>query len=166
MSAPEFSHVVPLDRIGEGGRDERFVADEAQRAALARRFGWVAVERLDGEARLRKVAGGVAAVGHVSARIMQSCTVTNEPVAEDIDAPFDLRFVDALREADDEVELADDDLDTLPIEGGAIDIGEAAAQTVALAADPFPRAPGAGSGDASAGPSGHPFADLKGLLDR
>ena len=31
----------------------------------------------------------------------------------------------------------------MPLEGGAIDLGEAAAETMALALDPFPRAAGA-----------------------
>ncbi|MEO5866096.1 MAG: DUF177 domain-containing protein, partial [Sphingomonas sp.] len=41
------------------------------------------------------------------------------------------------------VELGEDALDTVPHDGSAIDLGEVAAETMALALDPYPRAPGA-----------------------
>ena len=65
------------------------------------------------------------------------------------------------------MELSADALDTLPIENGAIDLGEAAAETLALALDPFPRSPGADAALAEAGVLGEseagPFAALADL---
>ncbi len=40
----------------------------------------------------------------------------------------------------EEVELAGTDLDVLPLEGDALDLGEAVAQSLGLALDPYPRA--------------------------
>jgi hypothetical protein len=56
-----------------------------------------------------------------------------------------VRFVDESADTGegDEIELDADSLDTIPYEGGAIDLGEAAAETMALALDPFPRGPNA-----------------------
>jgi hypothetical protein len=61
----------------------------------------------------------------------------------------------------------------VPIEGGSIDLGEAVAETMALALDPYPRAPGAEAALRAAGvltedearPAGK-LAGLKDLLDR
>ncbi|HEX7850952.1 MAG TPA: DUF177 domain-containing protein, partial [Sphingomonas sp.] len=55
----------------------------------------------------------------------------------------DLRFVPEIEAGQDEVELADSDVDVLPYEGDAIDLGEVAAETMALALDSFPRGPNA-----------------------
>jgi uncharacterized metal-binding protein YceD (DUF177 family) len=80
--------------------------------------------------------------------------------------PVALLYVESLGEAE-EVELAADALDTVEIEGGAIDLGEAAAETMALALDPFPRAPGAAEALEAAGviseEDAGPFAKLAGL---
>ncbi|MBN9990995.1 hypothetical protein JND45_16805, partial [Listeria monocytogenes] len=64
-------------------------------------------------------------------------------------------------------------LDTMPYDGAAIDLGEAAAETMALALDPFPRGPNAAAALRAAGviseeeakPAGA-LAGLKGLLAR
>ena len=69
------------------------------------------------------------------------------------------------------MELAEGELDIVPYEGGAIDLGEAAAQTLVLALDPWPRAPDADVALRAAGVlregeegPGNAFAKLKGLL--
>lgn len=165
MTDFEFSRRIPLDTIGAGGRDEDFAATSEECAALAKRFDWLAVDRLSGTARLTRVAGGVHAVGRLSARIVQACAATGEPVPENIDESFDLRFVEQLDTSDaDEIELDEGDLDTLPIENGAIDLGEEAAQTLALAADPYPRCAESNDVNVSSGPANGAFAGLKGLL--
>lgn len=165
---PEFSRPFALDTIGAGGRAVAIAADAAERAALARRFGWRAIERLGAEAVLTERAGGVDAAGRLDAAIIQSCVVTGEPLAATIRTRFSLRFLPPELIGDgEEVELGGDDLDVLPFDGGAIDLGEAAAQTLALAADPFPRGPHADAALREAGALGEgeagPFAALKGL---
>lgn len=168
----EFSRVVALDTIGAGGRDVAIDADSAERGALARRFGWVRIDRLSAAATLTARAGGVDATGRLSAAIVQPCVVTGEGVPAAIAEDFALRFVAAAHAAPDgdEVELGDADLDVLPIEGGGIDLGEAVAQTLALAANPWPRSANADTALREAGVLGEgeagPFAALKDLLKR
>lgn len=167
---PEFSRTERLDVIGEAPRHVRIEADEGERAALARRFALVAVERLEGDFTLRRSAAGIEAEGRVLAAVVQACSITDAPLTATVDEPFALRFVQANDHAEDEVELGEDALDTVEIEGGAIDLGEAAAETMALALDPFPRAPGAEQALRDAGvvseEEAGPFGALAALRDR
>ena len=92
--------------------------------------------------------------------------MTGDPIDAMIDEPVALRFV-AASAGEDEVELSDDALDTIEIDGAEIDLGEAAAETMALALDPFPRGPGAAAALRAAGVIGEdeagPFGALAGL---
>jgi len=140
---PEFSRPERVDTIGDRERPVTIEADAAERAALAKRFGLLAVESLSAALALHREASGIVVRGRVRGRVRQACVVTDEPVEAEIDEPLALRFVtDGAPEAE-EVELGAEDLDTVPLEGGAIDLGEAVAETLALGLDPFPRAPGA-----------------------
>jgi uncharacterized metal-binding protein YceD (DUF177 family) len=137
---PEFSRPERLDTIGTASREVTIDATSDERAALAARFGLIAIDRLTATLDIKREAGGIVVRGQVRASVTQACVVTDDPVPTEIDEPLALRFVDDTPAAE-EVELAADDLDTVPIEGGAIDLGEAAAETMALALDPYPRAP-------------------------
>ncbi|MEH3122778.1 MAG: DUF177 domain-containing protein [Sphingomonas phyllosphaerae] len=141
----EFSRVERLDTIGGEDRQVTIEADEAERLALARRFGLVALDRLTATFAIRRDAGAVIARGHVSAAVVQSCTVTGNPLPARVEEDVALRFVEAITATDgeEEVELSGEALDTIEIEGGGIDLGETAAETMALALDPFPRSPDA-----------------------
>ena len=140
--SPEFSRPERVDTIGEAPRTVRIEADADERRRLAGRFGLVAIERLAADLTLRRDAAGVIAEGRVAAAVTQACSVTSDPIAASVDEPVTLRFVEPSEHAE-EIELADDSLDTVEIEGGAIDLGEAAAETMALALDPYPRSPAA-----------------------
>jgi len=147
----EFSRRERLDTIGERDRTVAIIADAAERAGVAKRFGLVSIERLEATLAIRREAGGVLAHGRVSGDVVQACSVTDEPLPVTIDEAVSLRFVEEFVGEADEVELSEDVLDTMPIEGGAIDLGEAAAETLALALDPFPRGPNAAAALAAAG---------------
>ena len=167
----EFPRPERLDAIGEGERRIEIAADEAERTALAARFDLVAVERLGGVLTVRRDAAGVAVRGRVTGAVIQACSVTDEPIPVTIDEPVALLFVEQMGETE-EVELGEDALDTVEIEGSAIDLGEVAAETMALALDPFPRGPNAAAALKAAGviseeeakPLG-PFAGLKARLE-
>jgi uncharacterized metal-binding protein YceD (DUF177 family) len=139
---PEFPHPVRVDTIGDGDRIETVEADAAQRAALAERFGLIAIERLAGSFTLRRESGGILVTGRVTAVATQACSITGEPLPARVDEETQLRFVDDPT-AGEEIELDDGAIDVLPLEGGAIDLGEVAAETLVLALDPFPRGPNA-----------------------
>ncbi|MBN8839269.1 MAG: DUF177 domain-containing protein [Sphingomonadales bacterium] len=169
MSAPEFPRPERLDMIGEAPRTVTINADADERRRLAGRFGLLAIERLDATFAIRRYAAGIVADGRVSAAVTQACTVTGDPLPATIDEKVTLRFVQP-GSSDEEIELGEDALDTIEIEGGAIDLGEAAAETMALALDPYPRGPRAAAalreaGITDEGPSG-PFGALAALKDK
>lgn len=169
MTGPEFARPERLDAIGAGERSVSIAADAEERRLLAGRFGMIAIERLAGTFTLRREAAGIRVRGHVTAALTQPCSVTGDPLPATVDEPVDLMFV-AEGEQGDEVELSDDSIDTVFHDGGAIDLGEVAAETMALALDPFPRGPGAdaalkAAGVLSEGEAG-PFGALAGLLKK
>lgn len=172
--AYEFSRPRRLDTIGEGSVTVGIEADAEERRKLAGRFGLRSLDRLEASFTLRRDAAGVIANGMLNADAVQACTATGDPVPATIAESFDIRF---LPESDgdlgDEVELDSGDMDTMFYSGAAIDLGEAAAETLALALDPYPRAPGAAAALRDAGvqsedeakPAGA-LAGLKDLLER
>lgn len=169
---PEFCRTVDADTISEAPRQIEISADEAERRRLAGRFGLKAIDSLSADVRLVRRAGILHADGHVRADVVQSCVVTDEPLPAHVDAPFNVRFVpDAYAHTpDEELELSAEDCDTLPLDGGRIDLGELAAETLALALDPFPRSARADAALQEAGMGGEadmgPFAALRALKER
>jgi uncharacterized metal-binding protein YceD (DUF177 family) len=152
MSA-EFSRSYRRDEIGERPRTVQIEADAGERTALARRFRLPALDMLSGESTLTRTAAGIRAQGRLRAEVVQTCVVTEDPVPASIDEPFDLLFVEEamLTAGEEEIELSAADCDIIGFDGQAIDLGEALAQTLALALDPFPRAPGADTSLRAAG---------------
>ena len=148
---PEFSRPERLDTIGERERIVEIVANEDERAALAKRFALLSITRLDARLGIKRTDSGIVVKGRVTGAAVQACSVTDEPLDTKIDEPVALLFVDQLVSEGDEVELSDDALDTVAIEGGTIDLGGAAADTLALSIDPFPRGPNAAAALAAAG---------------
>ena len=146
---PEFSRPVALDTRGEAARTIAVEADEGERAALARRFGLVAIDRLSAEAALRRAGRAVTATGRIAAAVTQSCVASGAPVHQEIDALFEIAFRPPPDDSrpDEEIELAEGELDTVFYEGGAIDLGEARGQgssasaSVSAAASPRSIAP-------------------------
>ena len=169
MSALEFSRPERIDTIGEGEREITISATEEERAALSARFGLKAIGRLEGIFRLRRDAAGVVARGKVMADVVQACVVTDDPIPVSVEEPVALRFVAGDHPESDEVELSEDALDTMSFDGAAIDLGEAAADTMALALDPFPRGPNAATALKEAGviseEDAKPLGALAGLAD-
>ena len=172
MTAPEFSRPVPLDSLGEAPRRIEIEADAAERAALAARFGLTAIGRLAATADLARAGAEVRATGRVAAEVRQACVVTGAPVETRLDEPFALRFrpPPGAAKPDEEIELGESELDVGFYEGGAIDLGEAAAETLALALDPYPRSPEAEAALKQAGVKSEeeagPFGALAALKDK
>jgi uncharacterized metal-binding protein YceD (DUF177 family) len=171
---PEFSRPERVDNISERERVVEVEARPAEREALARRFDLIAVERLTASFAIRREHAGLTARGKVTADVVQACSITGEPVASQVDEQADLLFVPAgpggAAAEEAEVELSADALDTIIYEGSKIDLGEAAAETMALALDPFPRAPGAERTLREAGvlteEEARPLGKLAGLRDK
>lgn len=172
---PEFPRPHRLDQIGVGDSNVEIEATAEERSAIARRFDLVGVDALSARFTLRRDAIGIRATGHLSAAVTQACGVTGEPLPAKIEEDFAIRFLPEPTEDEsrDEVELAEEDLDTVFYTGSALDLGEAAAETLALALDPFPRSANAAAvlkqagviSDEEAGPLGA-LAGLKDLLGK
>ncbi len=138
---PEFSRIWRLDALGID-RQVEIEADATERAALATRFALQSLDTLSATATFHPVAAGIEAKGQMKAKAVQSCVITGEPVPATIDQPFTIRFVapDATP-VSEELELDAEDCDVMEHDGQGIDLGEAVAQTLGLALDPYPRAP-------------------------
>jgi uncharacterized metal-binding protein YceD (DUF177 family) len=154
---PEFSRPLPLGRVGPDGRREVLEANAAEREALARRFGIPAIESFRVELMLRpEPDGAVRAEGRLEAELVQSCVVTLEPVPQRVEERVAVRLLPSGREADEGPE----DLDEIETENDTADLGEAMAEQLALALDPYPRAPGAALPEEATDASAHPLAAL------
>jgi uncharacterized metal-binding protein YceD (DUF177 family) len=160
----EFSRSLALGLVREAGRDEVLEASEAERAALAARLGIPGIESLRVDMRLVPDAdGAILARGRLAARVVQDCVVTLDPVEQSIAEDFALRFLPPGREPADGPE----ELDEIPSAAdGTVDLGEAMAEQLALALDPYPRAPDAALPEAAQEAAASPFAGLAALRDR
>lgn len=138
MIQPEFSRPV---RLGPERRGVVLEATAAERAALALRFGILGIGSLCARLVLEPEAGGtIRARGRLEAEVEQACVVTLEPVAQRVDAPLDLRILEeGVAPGDDDPESPDE----IESQGDLVDLGEAVAEQLALALDPYPRAEGA-----------------------
>jgi uncharacterized metal-binding protein YceD (DUF177 family) len=146
MIALEFSRPISIDRLGYDDRIYDIEASADECSALSTRYGILTVHSLKARLRLKRVAGGsqVRLEGRFFADVVQSCVVSLEPVPAHLEEDFVMAFATEQNGDSDEVVVALDDEDPPdPIENGIIDIGEAAAEHLALALDPFPRAPSA-----------------------
>ena len=135
-----FAHHLRLDQIRDGERLD-LVADESERRAVAERLGLGAIERLEAHVTLSRTGPLVRAEGRIGATLEQSCVVTGEPVSAHIDEPFTLLFIPApeANRPDEEIELGEEDCDTVFYDGAVIDVGSAIGDTLALGIDPYPR---------------------------
>jgi len=164
---PEFSRMIDLRQIVAA--PITLTATPEERAALARRFGLVRVDRLAATLTLVAEGSTVTADGRLDAAWVQSCAVSGEDLAQSADEPIALRFVPARTDhaPDEEIDLTESELDEIEYTGTAFDLGEAVAQSLALAIDPFAAGPDAEAARAAAGivnaEATGPFAALAGL---
>ena len=163
-----FAHHLRLDHIRDGERLD-LVAEDAERRAIAERLGLGDLHRLEAHVTLARTGATVRADGRITATLEQSCVVTGEPVAGHVDEPFALVFMPEPEDSapDDEIELGEADCDVVFYDGGAIDLGSAIADTLALSIDPYPRSASAEAALKEAGvlteEQAGPFAALAAL---
>jgi len=169
MKEFEFSRPIDVSRLGRGEGDYEIAASSEERDALAQRFGLLALDRLEARIEIKRVPGGFYRLSaRLVAQLTQACVISLEPVAARIDEEFALLYgpIDAGTEV-----VLDGAAETIEaLEGDIIDLGEAVAQQLSLALDPFPHAPGAELSATAQGDrqDAHdsPFAVLAKLRDR
>ena len=164
---PEFSRPLALAAVGAVGRHEKLAANEAERAALADRLGLLGLDRLEADLEIHPEPGGSWRVnGTLRAEVVQSCVVSLEPVPQKLLEALDWRVTAPGGEDDENDEDADLDADGPdPVEAvdGVLDMGEAVAQSLSLALDPYPRSAGATLDPSVQGEAVNPFAKLAAL---
>jgi uncharacterized metal-binding protein YceD (DUF177 family) len=154
----EFSHRLPLAHVPAAGQPLRLQAGPAEREALARRFDLLALHSLEADLRLAPgEAGAVLVTGDMKAELDQACGITLVPIRQSVREPISWRLLPEGMEPSD----GEDDPDDIETEQGVADLGEALAQQLSLALDPYPRAPGATMPENADNDTAHsPFAKL------
>ena len=143
-------------------------AAASERAALAARFAIEAIDRLDASLEIDLLHGGMVRVrGSYRAAVVQNCVVTLEPVPAVIEEAVEMIFSpeESVADAGPVTVIWGEDDPPETIRNGSIDLGEAVAQQLALALDPYPRAPDADlpEGGANELAKDTPFAALRRL---
>jgi uncharacterized metal-binding protein YceD (DUF177 family) len=155
VSTPELTRLIRARPLPGG-----MIVIEAspeERAALATRFGVLVIESLRAEVTLEPKPSAIRASGRLIAAILQPCAVSGEGFPVTIDEPIDLRFVEAQAQpagdSEDllEIELEADDCDEIDYSGDMFDLGEAIAQSLGLAIDPYAEGPNADAARKAAG---------------
>ena len=151
---PELSRLVAIDRLPAALLVE---TTGPERLALAARLRIPEVRSLQCSFTLRRQGIMLTADGVLEATVVQSCVVSLEPVVQRVEDRFTVRFVPQGQEgADDDPESPDE----IAYAGSVIDLGEAAAEQLALSLDPYPRDPAAELDAAALDPEPAPFGGL------
>src|SRR6516162_4287000 len=162
---PELHRPVTVGRIGPKGLEVAFNASACECSALAQRMKLAAIATLSCQFRLAwDNDGTLIAHGHLLADVVQTCVVSLEDFAARVEERFTVRCVpEGKQSADFDPEA----LDEVTYADGTLDLGEAAAEQLALALDPYPRAPGTPEiADHLDGSEVQPFAALASFRHR
>lgn len=186
LPAVEWSYPVDVNNISDTGSHYRIKANEAERAALAIRFGVLSIEELSAALELKCERGGLVihVTGNLHTDLTQECVVTCDLVQNHIEDKFEAFYSDTTkalsfakakaehkaRHGEPEIEMMDERDAPEPIENGVLDMGELVAQFLSLAIDPYPRKQGLPEPDQNIDSKEEnkidsPFAALKGWKD-
>ena len=147
-----------VSHILSGGAEVVVEATPSECSALVLRMGLPDVLSVFCRFRLvREPRGAVRAQGVLRARVVQTCVISLEDFEADVAEEFSVRFVPAGTETDDLDPESDDEI---PYENDVLDLGEAAAEQLGLALDPYPRMPDAELPEVEEEGEAHPFAAL------
>lgn len=163
---------IRLDSMPRTGRDLDLTVDKPEREKIAEELEIVSVDRLQVKLHAVRFRGGIRVTGRLTAVIVQQSVVTFEPVTQEIGEPIDRVFLPGVEKdfagpANAEV-FVDLDGEDIPdhFDGNEADLSDLLIETLALAIDPYPRAPGESLdalGLTQAEAEVHPFAALKKL---
>ncbi|NQW52097.1 MAG: DUF177 domain-containing protein [Rhodospirillales bacterium] len=174
--------MVDLEKLGNNGAALELSTTESERAALAKRFGFLGLPAFSARVTVdRRPGGQVVVEGRLKGQIVQACILSLDPVTQELDDAFRLVFSENLTE-DRDPESGEAVLNAQgdapePLTGNMLDVGEIVAEQLSLTADPYPRRPGIKLEDVMPKPKGvarrsapeprrHPFAGLAALKDK
>ena len=163
---------VRLDSMPVTGRDVSINPGDEERAAIAAQLGVTSLDRLQVTLHAVKFRGGIRVTGRLTGAVTQPSVVTLEPVHQQLAEPIDRIFLPgggkdfaAAANAEIFVDLEGEDIPD-HFEGPEADLTDLIVETLALAVDLYPRAPGEsleGLGFESDLGEGSPFSVLKAL---
>lgn len=146
------SHMVSVVRLPQKGMPLKLVAKPAELATLAKAHDLVSVNEFEADLIIsRWRSEGVKVTGTIRAKIVQTCSITLEPLNAVVEEAVDAVFVPensrlAKPKFDDEGEMIlDAEGPDAPetFSGDSIDVGALADEFFELGIDPYPRKPGA-----------------------
>jgi hypothetical protein len=153
---PPFSRPLAVDDVPTAGLTMTIEAAPSECEALAQGLGLAGIERVAATMAIRPEGGhgahglhGLRVTGEMRAKIRQICVVSLEPFDSEMVEPFDLHFLPIASPARQAnlrrtvvVEPFEPRADSEAISDGKIDLGQIAAEFLALGLDPHPRKPG------------------------
>jgi len=174
------AQVYNLARLGTAGDVVQVIADETQRAAIARWAGVLSLENFSAQVEIRKLAPTRFGFSYaLKADVTQACVVTLDPVPAHLEHCFsrELEFTGQTarrkpaQSRSEPESVSEVVLDSLEDEGPEqieslhYDLAAALLEEFVLALEPYPRRPGVAFAPPSDGlePPESPFAVLKGL---
>jgi Large ribosomal RNA subunit accumulation protein YceD len=138
-----------LHHVPETGQHLDLVANAEVRAGVARMAGLRDLPRLQASFDVTRHGTRLRVVGRVSATVGQTCVVTLEPLANEVDEAIDLVFApqsavkrDGNGDGAEERNLAETWNEPEPLIAGTVDLGALATEFLILGLDPYPRKPG------------------------
>ena len=146
------SHPVSVARLPQRGMPVKLVASESERAALAHDHDLVKVKSFVADLVVAKWRGdGVKVTGTVTADIVQTCSITLEPLDARVENEVDAVFVPehsklarVQADANGEIVLDANGPDAPEtFSGDHLDVGLVAEEFFELGIDPYPRKEGA-----------------------
>ncbi|WP_296597268.1 DUF177 domain-containing protein [Phenylobacterium sp.] len=164
-----WDRLIKLHELDRGPVRLQLLADESERAAIAKRLGLRGLPSLTAEVTVKPWLDGTEIVGRFKAVVEQVCGVSLEPFEQPLAGEIDVRVVPAgsphaVSHEGPEVELDLDAPDAPDVlSGDAIDVAAYVVEHLALEIDPFPRKPGATFDYQAPEEETSPFAALKKL---
>ncbi len=137
---------VRIGGLPADGRKLTLKGDDELNPMLAERLDILAVDDFAADLLARPLRGGIQVIGKVRATVQQACVVTLVPVTQTLKANVDRVFMPGKDpHADKTADLyfdAEGEDEPDYFEGDYADLTELVVETLALALDPYPRAPG------------------------
>lgn len=152
-SQSELPRLVSVHEIPAAGKSISIEASDEERKRIAKRLTLQELNHFYGNIRITPFnKRQFVSEGTVSAKIVQTCVVSGEPMTTELSFELERTFEEGadifagLNVEDDEISDPDEEGPD-PIIDGKIDIGEAAVEELALQIPPYPRLPGVVSAD-------------------
>jgi len=131
--------------LAKTGQKIHLSANAEEKKKLAKRIEAPELVDFEADFEAKKQASGIyLLIGHIRAKLVQTCVRTLQPVSTSIDEHFDVTFMDQAVYAEQEGAEEEHEIEDIEVlTGEEVNLGEIAAQYLCLSIDPFPVSDGA-----------------------